>query len=926
MQNWSENKSKYIGSGIVFLLSFLVFFLTMAPTVSFWDCGEFIACAHTLGIPHPPGTPFYVLISRFFIIILPFVGEIAARVNLISVLTSALTVGCCFLIAWESMTIFMDRLKQSIPIRKTVLWVSSFCAASLTCLSDTVWFNAVEAEVYGMAMFMVFIMTWLSLRWYAYRETETGDRLMILIVYIGYLGVGAHLYSLLTIPAIFVFMLLCSPRLRSSRSWPIWITGVLLYSVVYKVDSFLVWAIAVTAVCLIAGFVVKAEEKYAWNLSMWFGIVALIGYSTHAYIPIRSSLNPIIDENNPEIALDDAFSPSEWKAFNDFIGRKQYGSESMISRASHRRADFLNQLLTFPHMGYGGYQIAQYLPFKVGQVRHTGYKTWQVVIQDNEPLQKFGVNFPTQMSSIIGKNKLLQFLIFAFFNGILFWVCFRIYQRDKALGVYLGMLYTICSLGLIFYINFADGTGSEKGQYLNWIQQGRPGQGPPLVHMEVRERDYFFTPAFIMMSILYGMGIGLFLLGLWERGKQQLVKPWAVTALVLTAFIPGYSNWKEHNRTGLYVPWDYAYNLINSCQPNSILFTNGDNDTFPLWFIQEVEGIRKDVRVVNLSLGNTPWYVSQILSQEPKKKLNTISRLPSLDLLRPTGDKQQNIDQAKKLRDRLLQIIPQQMAQIESVTNPKSRDSIILANPGLDIDAAKVKAEQNLVSMKNDLQMFNAMANWGEKTMQRIPYMRVQDQLIIDLVRSNPKTPIHFATTVGSEHYVGLEQYMNMDGMVWTLNRSELKPQGKVRIAETEALVDSVYKFRGLGDSTAYINPETMRLLYNYNSIYIRLALEYRTKILESQTKGEASNVSKYLAKGIKYLSKGMAQFPKEWRNYVVGSELYAIAGQQDKAQAILNKGLANVDDWDAKPIEDQLRKLSQIMPQLAPQVPQAKP
>ncbi len=1000
----TERLAKHLTAGVACLVALIVYAMTMAPTVSFWDCGEFVACANTLGIPHPPGTPFFVFFARAVIILLPFVEEIAKRVNYISVVSSAATVYIAALFAWDFLAkiISKDALaeKLSPAFRKFSLVTAGLVAGFLLTFSDTFWFNAVEAEVYGLAMFILLLVSYLGLVWHEHRNDESyADRILIFVCYIAFLGVGAHLYTMLTIPAVFVLLLLAEPKKIAER-WPVWVTGTLLCSVIYMVSAFieisLVMLVALAILTLVKPFNVRIQ--HAIRLSLAFTFVALIGYSTHLYIPIRSELNPVIDENDPEINIRDEqgnlqlgnlFKDENWVAFNNFIERKQYGSESMISRAFYRRSNVLHQFLSFPHMGYGGYQIAQYLPFKVGEVNsYNGLYSFDA--QDNVPLERFGIKFPTQMAAM-GDQYGFQLVWFVIFNGLLIAVCVYSYRRHKKYGVFLSVLYALCSLGLLFYINFADGTRMENRDrdywvstmtrvvsdlnasgvkigavpdpnalidarqaianaqmaldraqtrgdagavasaeqrvreaqnapiWQNWLliesAYKRNGQNPPFpepVHLEVRERDYFYTPAFIFMSIMFGIGAGI-LVWLVASHMAALALPLGAVLALISFAVPCAANYTEHDRSGLWVPWDYAYNLLNSCRPNAILFTNGDNDTFPLWFAQEVAGIRKDVRVVNLSLGNTDWYIKQMLDNEPKLKLSYTHKTIESDMVLE-GDYGKNpnnyIQTWQKQAENLLPRLEKRIQEMEN--DPNANQELLFA-------------------FKSHYQVWDSFLAWASKG--RGGLMLTQHKLVLDLALQNLDRPLHFSTTVGSSNFLGLEKYMVQEGMIYNLMRGDLTPKNNdFDVVRTAALIDSVYKYRGLGDGTAYINDETLHLLSSYVSLYLQVSFKIRDDIADLRQKPYTASVKAQIdslaARAMKYLELGMKQFPEEWRVYWAASFVYQGAGEKAKAIEVIERGLKNVPAYDAggrSRLESAMRDAERL-PESLTVVPEPEP
>ena len=975
----NEKWHKHIFAGIAGFIALIVYMMTMAPTVSFWDCGEFVACANTLGIPHPPGTPFFVFFARAVIVLLPFVEEIAKRVNYISVVSSAATVYVTALFAWDLLATVLkkDALVEKISgkVRTIVLATASLVAGFLLTFSDTFWFNAVEAEVYGVAMFILMLVSYLGLVWYNKKDEDGSDKILIFICYIAFLGIGAHLYTMLTVPAVFALLLAAEPKKIVERI-PIWITGTLLCSVIYMVSAF----IEISLICLIVLAILSVAKPFAPNvnkavrLSLAFAFFALIGYSTHLYVPIRSELNPIIDENDPEINIRDEqgnlqlgnlFKSENWEAFNNFVERKQYGSESMISRAFYRRSRVTHQLFSFPSMSYGGYQMAQYLPYKVGGVNYAnGVYTFDA--SENEPLERFGIKFPTQMS-FMGDAVLPQFLIFLLMNGLIVMVCVFVWKRNMRLGLYLSVLYALCSMGLLFYINFADGTRMEQREHDYWVsimtrnvqdlnsrgaaiplvpdpndlidlrqdiertkirmealrqknapaakiaelekkltglqnspawqswqkiengfaQVGSRAPFPDAVHMEVRERDYFYTPAFIFMSMILGIGAGILVFACATGAYATFASPVAAVLILVSFLVPCISNYKEHDRSGLWVPWDYAYNLLNSCRPNAILFTNGDNDTFPLWFAQEVAGVRKDVRVVNLSLGNTDWYIKQMLDNEPVLKLSYDKAAIDRDIVLDNSSASNPNHQVSTWVKNANRLMPQLKSRIDQMEGQELSPA----------DSAK------LLQFKVHYQVWDAFVDWANRT--RSSMMLTQHKLVIDLALQNMDKPIEISTTVGTSNFMGLEKYMVQEGMVYNFVKGDLEPKRNAfDAAYTAALIDTVYKFRGLGDGTAFINSETERLLSSYISLYLQISFDVRDQISKLRnerpfTADKKAAVDSLALVASKYLELGMKQFPREWRCYWASAFVFEAAGMKQEALNVLSKGIVATPEYD---------------------------
>lgn len=572
-----------LGAVVLFITSG-VYFATVARTVSFWDCGEFIACSHILGVPHPPGTPLFVVLGRVFAM-LPFVSDPAHRINLLSSISSAAAATVAYFVLARLITWWYSDKYPDPTLgwgQRLSIYAGSFCGSLMFAFASTNWSNSVEAEVYGLSMLLMITLVWLTLVWSSKREEVGSDRYLILIAFIAFLSIGVHMTVFLVIPPIFLFVVIMAPRLR--KDWHFWLTGAVLFLVTGNLLPFLwsvtgllvltgivsaskrwgwmgivwtvlalgggaawamssgeVWPIFAGALIWGLGIIPWVAGSTVWQLSFFMIVAALLGYSAHAYLPIRAQQDPAINEN----------APKDWESFRGFLERKQYGDQSMFTRAMTRRGEWTNQLGQHSRMGFWGFFDRQY-----------------------------GFN-DTAFFPILGLGLI----------GV-----FQLLRSRRALGVLFLALLLITSIGLIWYMNFADGT-----KYNAATQDA---------YLEVRDRDYFFTPAFILFGMAIGLG-GAALIR-WLIGGSLV---WPIIGAAVISVLPIraiQANYHVNDRSRNVLAYDYAFNLLSSVDREALFFTNGDNDTFPVWCLQEVYGFRRDVQVINLSLLNTHWYIRQL--------------------------------------------------------------------------------------------------------------------------------------------------------------------------------------------------------------------------------------------------------------------------------------------------------------------------
>ncbi len=752
----SEKILHYSLGLFVLLAGLIAYGLTVAPTLSFWDCGEFIAAAACLGIPHPPGAPLYVMIGRIFTL-LPLGEDVGYRVNLISVISSALTGLVGFLIILKLFELWWP----GSPIR---FWkyLAAASGALILDFSHTFWSSSVEAEVYGVSMFTTLLLVYLTLRWYEARRTYLNgikkvteensfppDRYLILIAYLGLLSTAVHMTTFLVMPLVFAFIIYSDPEKRTDFRF--WVAAGSLLIVLAVVEPFLIAAGLWLAVSAIVYFT-QGKAAASWRLAALLTFFGLLGFSSQLYIPIRSSQNPPLDENNPDT----------WEKFKSFLERKQYGQENMLTRMLVRRGKLSNQFGRHPRMGFWGFFEKQY-----------GKGGWAFL--------------PVFMLGMIGL--LLPF------------------RRDKRSALFLLAIVLAGTIGLVLYMNFADGTRMD-----------RYGDAD----LEVRDRDYFWTPGFITFALAIGTGLGfLGMLLSSEEARQKLKAPLRLALSGLVALVAGLipvlelkANFIRNSRAGNYLPYDYAYNLLISSDPNGLLFTNGDNDTFPLWCLQEAYGIRRDVRVINLSLLNTDWYILQLKNRMGVPISLADSQIVSPSLRLPSG-----------------QIISRPL------------------HPYFD---QRRGVSHFLTAVQTDDGV-----------------LRVQDFMVEEIALANNfKYPLYISRTVPASARVGLDEHLKNEALV--LRLLPQKGQNRYDLEKTEELLWKIYRFRNFDNPNVTLDDNEAGMMVVFPEIGIELFGQYLQK-------GDT-------ARAIATAQRASQSFPYYPRTASLLYEHYRMRGETEKA------------------------------------------
>ncbi len=995
MNTFNYSKWNNLLGWLAFAIALITYTLTVEPTMSFWDCGEYIATAAKLEVGHPPGAPLFQMIGAFFAMFATDEKNIALMVNMMSVFSSAFTILFLF---WSSTIILRKLVLRFSEINSSsalVILGSSFVGALAFTYSDSFWYNAVEAEVYAMATLFISLLFWLGLRWEQDMFTARGNRWLLVISLVIGLSFGVHFMALLTIPSIgflYFFKHYKNVTVKNFIIANIVVVAILL--IIFKLllpltmaffgktEIFMVNSFGLpfnsgtifVAILFILFFYfglryTKQKGLVFYNTIILCILFILIGFSTWMMLPIRANANTVINENKPSDAAEVlAYYNREQYGVNPLFYGPQYTDifvgldedNPYLDKAPNYERDYTtgkyiitnnyknaeqnsddSQKALLPRM-WSTEHVENYInfsrvpEFKIrpeyseekelvdviaefrkayasNDIDNEGYITFLKSYGDYLIIEKpstwdnlsfmfeyqFGYmywrylmwNFTGRQNDIQGKYDNLDG---NWLSGIKFIDELHLGSQDnlpsdvlnnKGRNVYFFIPFILGLIGFIFHANkdlksfyvlltLFLFTGIALKIYLN----ERP--------FEPRERDYALVGSFYVFAIWIGFGV----YAIYDTAKNYLSAKLAGPAIVaislaIAPILMASQNWDDHDRSNKYTAIAMAKAYLNSCEPNAILFTIGDNDTFPLWYAQEIEKIRTDIKVVNTSLFMTDWYIDQMKmktyeseglpisfthNQYVGDKLDyaihnpkTENRWNLTDFLNFIGSEDSRtiieMDNGQKIHfypTNKIRIPINKNAIIENkVVNPAQYDSIV---PFIDIE---IKGQ---ALYKNRLMMLDVLAN------------------------NNWKRPIYFTGgSFGDDDYLWMKEYLQLDGMVYKLIpiRTPIPEDGSpldMGQIDSEKMYKIVMKWDwGNGElSTIYHDPETRK-----NSI------SYRTNL--ARLMEQLINEGK-IDKAKKIIDLAMTKMPVDYYGYYSLLDPFAggyyEVGEKEKARQLLEK------------------------------------
>jgi len=894
-------KLNIITGWFTFLVAAITYLITLEPTASFWDCGEFITTAYKVEVGHPPGAPLFMLLGRFFTLFSNAQGA-AVMMNILSALASAFTIAFLF---W-SITHLTKRLitKEENPtLGQTIAILGSGLVGGLAyTFSDTFWFSAVEAEVYGTSSFFTAIVFWAILKWENVADEKNANRWLILICYLAGLSIGVHLLNLLAIPAIaFIYYYKKYKVTNKGIIWALGISAVILGAILYVIipgvvslatvferifvngigapvhTGFIIYLAGLIALIAWAIYYTHKKGKVLLNTIVLGLTVILIGFSTYAIIPIRSNAFPPMNQNTPNNAF----------ALLSYLNREQYGDRpllygqyyntptdrsnpSSVDKKEYRvkngkyvvaterfKPNYDDEFCTFfPRMWsksdprhIESYQYWGKIKGTKKTIRNSSGETETITkptfAENIRFFVKYQINFMYWryfMWNFVGRQNDIQghgnVIDGNWISGIKFIDEARLGNQDflpkkfadnPGRNTYFFLPLILGILGIIF--QFRAGSQGKKDLWVVFLLFFFTGLAI-VVYLnqypnQPRERDYAFAGSFYAFTIWIGMGVA-FLFQTIKKFTSEKISASAATAVSLIAVpvLLAAQNWDDHDRSGRTSARDFGFNYMESVQPNGVIFTNGDNDTYPLWYNQEVEGVGTDKRVCNLSYLQTDWYIEQMQRKAYKSE--------------PLPINFKYEQYVMGIRD-VVYLMDDPRFKDKSIELGKALDFIKDDDPRTKIARAENAAYlpvRNLY-MKVDKNAVIANGVVAPKDYSKIvdtmfieltgSYITKDQLMILDMIYNNNwKRPIYYAISVGTEKYMSLDKYFKLEGLAYrivpVLTTSENFQKGYV---DTDIMYNNMmnkFKWGNINDPDVYVDENNRRMLNNMKNNFSRLA------------------------------------------------------------------------------------------------------
>ncbi len=924
MNTFNYKKLNIILGWVAFAIALLTYSLTLEPTVSYWDCGEYISTAVKLEIGHPPGAPLFQMLGAFFAMFTTDVTEIAKMVNFMSALASAFTILFLFWTITSLAKKIVGKSKELTDGNTIAILGSGMVGALAYTFSDSFWFSAVEGEVYAMSSFLMALLFWLGLRWEGEMNEPRGHKWLLLICFVVGLSFGVHILSLLVIPSIvFLYFYKKYDNITSKKFIIANIVSVLVLAFVFKFlfpytlaffsasELFFVNSLGmpfnsgsiIAGIILIAAFFfgirfTRKKKLYGANIVILGLLFIMIGFSSWLMLPIRANANTTINENNPSSA----------RELLAYYNREQYGDASIFydSYYSETRQQDRNDPYRDDKPKYekdkkaGKYVIVNNYKNALPNYtdKHKGfiprmvdpspsvianYKSIAGIPQKSNRRPTFGENlkfmFQYQFGYMYGRYFMWNFVGRQndvqgnldnngnWLSGINFIDSIRLGDQsnlpdemklNKGRNTYFFLPLILGLIGLLFHIKF-----DKKNFYILLLFFAFTGLAIIFYTnpkpFEPRERDYAVVGSFYIFAIWIGFGV----LALYEQFKDKLnpkIASFGISSLCLLAvpLLMGYQNWDDHDRSGRYATHNNAKAYLDSCQENAIVFTIGDNDTFPLWYMQEVEDYRTDIKLVNTSLFATDWYIDQqkrktydadpIPSQLTHKQYRTgtldvayhipidlqavavkdTANLFSLDESEPQRPKENRVD-----LEFFMTWLSSDSDRTSYDLNEDGTPEKIYPTNKLRLYVDKEKVLKNGIVEQKDADLILPYIDFeidpNGLTKNRILMLDV-------LANANWERPIYFTGGAhAAEEYIWLKDYLQLDGLAYKfvpIRTSSKYPDGRSRSIldigriNTDVMYANVKKWdwKNSNSDDIYVDVETRKNGISFRNNLVRLA------------------------------------------------------------------------------------------------------